>query len=168
MVILKEFQLQRRARDSSLGNATNDFDSDPNIAPWYMLVDAEPEDSAHAEEFMRSMSRIADIAARDTSFTGSEGYVGLEGMLEWRRENNIAFGRRRLFRTSTELLGLGPMDMVIGDEVWILAGAKMPFVLRSLENGRYRLLGQAYVHGVMHGEAVEGSDGSEFENLTLE
>ena len=178
MMIFKELELQRRARRSSttrtlkhltkttilatLGYATNDFDCNPKTAPWGVLMDAEPEDSPHRDEFIHTASRVTDIVARDV------GFVGLEGMMAWRREFNVASGRRRLLRMSSGFLGLGPTNMVVGDEVWILAGAKMPFVLRSLENGRYKLLGQAYVHGIMHGEAVEGSDRGEFEKLTLE
>lgn len=58
--------------------------------------------------------------------------------------------------------------MVVGDGLWIFAGADTPFVAKKLENGRYKMLGQAYVHGVMHGEAVTGSDRSDFEDLILE
>lgn len=62
----------------------------------------------------------------------------------------------RLFRTGNNLLGMGPRNVAEGDEVWLLQGARVPFVLRpNLENGRYRLIGQSYVHGIMHGEALE-------------
>jgi hypothetical protein len=40
----------------------------------------------------------------------------------------------------------------IGDEVWVLGGAATPYVLRPIGGGRYRLVGDAYVHGIMHGE----------------
>lgn len=46
-----------------------------------------------------------------------------------------------------------------GDEVWLLQCAKVPFVLRPREDGRYYLVGEAYVHGLMHGEAVNGPGG---------
>jgi hypothetical protein len=42
--------------------------------------------------------------------------------------------------------------------VWILSGARVPFVLRQVDvNGesRYELVGEAYVHGMMYGEAVK-------------
>lgn len=42
----------------------------------------------------------------------------------------------------------------VGDRVVVLGGGKVPFVLRRLEGGRYQLLGDAYVHCIMDGEAV--------------
>ncbi|KAF7525633.1 hypothetical protein G7054_g11005 [Neopestalotiopsis clavispora] len=56
-------------------------------------------------------------------------------------------------------LGMGPLTMRPGDEVWILFGGRVPFILRprrtsgQADNG-YILIGQAFVHGIMHGEAV--------------
>jgi Heterokaryon incompatibility protein (HET) len=65
---------------------------------------------------------------------------------------------RRLFCTNDGLLGLGPRSIGEEDrqiyEVWILKGAKVPYILSKLEGGRYRLIGEAYVHGIMHGEIV--------------
>ena len=66
--------------------------------------------------------------------------------------------RRRLFNTKGRLLGLGSASLEAGDEVWILADAAMPYVLRPSGNGRYRLVAAAYVHGIMHGEAVMGGE----------
>jgi hypothetical protein len=72
------------------------------------------------------------------------------------------YGRRRLFVTEKRYLGLGPASMVEGDEVWVLPGAGAAFVLRGVgrveEERRFALVGEAYVHGIMNGEAVEGSD----------
>lgn len=50
----------------------------------------------------------------------------------------------------------------------ILAGGDVPFLLRAREGGEQRpydvqLVGEAYVHGVMYGEAIESweKDGKE-------
>lgn len=51
-------------------------------------------------------------------------------------------------------LGLFPGSSKVGDSVWILSGARVPFVLRGDESGGLRLVGEAYIHGVMHGKAV--------------
>jgi len=61
--------------------------------------------------------------------------------------------RRRLFLTTGIYLGLGAMSAQQGDQVWILPGTNSPFILRSAGNGQFRLVGEAYVHGIMHGEA---------------
>ena len=69
---------------------------------------------------------------------------------------------RCLFRTRDQnFLGLGPDRLRVGDEVWLLKEAFTPFVLRRRENGQFTLVGEAYVHGIMHGEWLErkGDDG---------
>jgi hypothetical protein len=70
-----------------------------------------------------------------------------------------ACGNRRLFHTSKGYLGLGPALLQAGDIVSVLAGGTVPFVLRqdsrsSPSKRRFQLVGEAYVHGIMHGEAV--------------
>jgi hypothetical protein len=70
-----------------------------------------------------------------------------------------ACGNRRLFHTSKGYLGLGPALLQAGDIVSVLAGGIIPFVLRqdsrsSLSKRRFQLVGEAYVHGIMRGEAV--------------
>jgi hypothetical protein len=68
------------------------------------------------------------------------------------------------FITTEGYIGIGSPDMVRGDEVWVLFGGKVPFILRSTGNAgnrqckrsiNYTLVGNAYVHGIMDGEAVE-------------
>lgn len=43
-------------------------------------------------------------------------------------------GQRRLYTTKRGYLGLGPMSLKEGDEVWVLAGSRVPFVLRRKSN----------------------------------
>lgn len=63
---------------------------------------------------------------------------------------------RDLFITDQGNLGLGPSSLEVGDEVWILTGMNVPLILRSVDGkGHYRLIGETYVHGIMHGEAAE-------------
>ncbi|KAF4211226.1 hypothetical protein CNMCM5878_002911 [Aspergillus fumigatiaffinis] len=75
-------------------------------------------------------------------------------------------GRRRLFVTVNRSLGLGPASMAVGDEVWVLAGSGAAMVLRGTETeDEYRLVGAAYVHGIMNGEQV--GDGVKLRDITL-
>jgi hypothetical protein len=75
-------------------------------------------------------------------------------------------GRRRLFVTVNRSLGLGPASMAVGDEVWLLSGSGAAMVLRGTETeDEYRLVGAAYVHGIMNGEQVD--DDVELRNITL-
>lgn len=94
----------------------------------------------------------------------------------WRRY----YASRCLYRTKRGYIGLGPEETNPGDEVWLIAGARTPFILRkpdkkkpmkgkwllSLRNsfhfgpGRgdaeeHRVfVGESYVHGLMDGEAA--------------
>lgn len=61
------------------------------------------------------------------------------------------------------MMNMGMMSMVPsrtkeGDIIVVLFGADTPLVLRPVERDRneYRLLGAAYVHGIMYGNVVEG------------
>ena len=60
---------------------------------------------------------------------------------------------RRLFRSVKGFLGLCPASSDVGDSVWVLPNAKVPFILRPrISTGHYELLGEAYLHGCMNGE----------------
>ncbi|KAE8447489.1 hypothetical protein EG329_010762 [Mollisiaceae sp. DMI_Dod_QoI] len=55
------------------------------------------------------------------------------------------------FVTKEAHLGLGPTEMLMNDQVVVLFGSDVPVVLRW-EGSSYRLIGQCYVVGAMHGE----------------
>lgn len=54
-------------------------------------------------------------------------------------------------------LGQVPNSAESGDSIALIAGARMPFILRPSEGepGRFRLVGPCYVHGIMNGEAID-------------
>jgi hypothetical protein len=60
---------------------------------------------------------------------------------------------RKLFSTRQGMLGLGPTILREGDLCCILFGAPVPFVLRPFGE-QYKLVGEAYIHSVMKGEAM--------------
>jgi hypothetical protein len=135
-------------------------------SPWITLMANEPPSSEFGTQMFFQIGEEVGEAAR----RNQDQNPWFAKMWAWRREINIAFGRRRVFRTDTRLLGLGPIDMQANDEVWVLAGGSTPFVLRpdATGTGRYRLLGSAYVHGIMHGEAVAEFDESRLRHIILE
>lgn len=75
---------------------------------------------------------------------------------------------RRIFTTVEDRLGMGPHSLEEGDEVWVLKGAKVPFVLRKLGNGNFVLIGEAFIFGAMHGEAVKNMGIDAFSKIMLE
>ncbi|KAH6716433.1 heterokaryon incompatibility protein-domain-containing protein, partial [Leptodontidium sp. MPI-SDFR-AT-0119] len=64
------------------------------------------------------------------------------------------YGRRPL-RTRNGYAGLGPIYTTKEDIVCIIFGAQVPYVLRPDGKGQYRLVGEAYIHGIMDGEFME-------------
>jgi hypothetical protein len=72
----------------------------------------------------------------------------------------VAHGlNRRFFITAKGHLASGPAEMEMGDLIGVVLGSKAPLVLRQVEHQpRYELVGHAYVHGIMHGEALGALD----------
>ncbi|KAI1372465.1 heterokaryon incompatibility protein-domain-containing protein [Hypoxylon crocopeplum] len=76
---------------------------------------------------------------------------------------------RSMFITASGRLGFGPNHLNVGDEVWILDGGNVPFVLRKIvgsevsSNGRLHV-GPSYVDGIMNGEAVTDAATSDGRN----
>ena len=69
----------------------------------------------------------------------------------------IAQGRRLLLASGI-YLGLGPRETEPGDLVFIILGADTPYILRrSGQDQTLQLVGEAYIHGVMDGEAMDES-----------
>lgn len=63
---------------------------------------------------------------------------------------------RKLVRTARGYFGMAPMTVDVGDEVALLEGGRLPFVLRKRESSpNWELLGDCYVHGIMSGELFE-------------
>jgi hypothetical protein len=81
---------------------------------------------------------------------------------DYMHEKAICQQDRTLAIISPGGLALAPDSTAIDDEVWIIAGAHVPLMLRPLGKNRYRLIGETYVHGVMHGEGLEGLDLEKF------
>lgn len=61
---------------------------------------------------------------------------------------------KTLFVTNQGCLGTSLRSAKEEDEVWVLAGSSVPFLLRRNLDGCYRLVGEAYVHGIMHGKGL--------------
>jgi hypothetical protein len=63
---------------------------------------------------------------------------------------------RALLVTSKGYIGLAPWKTKRGDSVYVLHGGRTPYILRnSAEPGKYKLVGESYVYGIMGGEALK-------------
>ena len=61
-----------------------------------------------------------------------------------------------MFRTQTGYVGLSSHKVEDGDCVALFQGGSMPFVVREKGAG-WIIVGDAYVHGIMNGEAFDQS-----------
>jgi hypothetical protein len=67
-------------------------------------------------------------------------------------------GGAKLFITESKYIGIASSSMKIGDEVWVLKGGNVPFLLlRRLSFGshEYMLVGDCFVNGCMDGELID-------------
>ena len=64
---------------------------------------------------------------------------------------HLATSGRVFFTTKENFMGLAPAGCLVGDQVCILEGMSVPFVLRKV-SGAYKLLGECYVQDAMAGE----------------
>jgi hypothetical protein len=71
----------------------------------------------------------------------------------WEQIKRCVVGRK-LFQTQRGYLGLGLTSLEPGDQVCILFGGRTPFILRPLNDGTFRFIGEHYIHGTMSGEAL--------------
>ena len=133
------------------------------IGPWQSLLKLEPKGSPFSYEiFERHFSAsIQETASQRRNLHYREQCSDFE------RDLRFSGHMRRLFRTAMVYLGIGAFSLQAGDEVWILGGADTPMILRKLPSGLYALVGEAYIHGIMHGEAVQSLIRESLRSITL-
>ncbi|KAM0248644.1 hypothetical protein ACHAQJ_009386 [Trichoderma viride] len=76
-------------------------------------------------------------------------------MLQTRLMISIAMeymAKRRVVRTSQGYIGLCDRYTEIGDHLAIISGICVPVILRPAMKGQWRMIGESYVYGVMHGQ----------------
>ena len=164
------------------------------LQDWAKIANLTTTDQDHEETIRERYWRtlMADIVPTNTAsniwnrvtnpmeFSTSAGLTAIVDNLREGREPPLtpvvqafwaATYSRAFFRTELGHFGLCFPHSRIGDEVWVLAGGKVPFVLRSIVDAnevveddtsgpRYRrLVGECYLHGYMDGEGLRQQDG---------
>jgi len=75
---------------------------------------------------------------------------------------------RSVYETKRGYLAFTTWQALPGDEVWIVRGCRTPVVLRrATDRDGYLILGQAYVHGIMNGEAMTEEFETNFARIAL-
>jgi hypothetical protein len=75
----------------------------------------------------------------------------------FRQHSTLLLHRRSFILTETGRMGIAAdSPPKSGDEVWILFGCPLPVILRQTTQCRYNLISQAWVTGLMNGEACVG------------
>lgn len=75
-------------------------------------------------------------------------------MEDWAGNRGAArrINRRRVAQTNNGLIGLVPAEAETTDEIWLIRGGGVFYVLRSVGEHRYALIGESFFHGLMEGE----------------
>ena len=87
---------------------------------------------------------------RSATLSGDENYKRRQVHVSMR---NATFGRR-LFWTAEGYMGLGPAAAKVGDQICVLHGGQVLYVLRARSANEHEFVGECYVHGLMDGEAM--------------
>jgi hypothetical protein len=126
-----------------------------------------PYESRHCYNFLKAIS-------------GGDLEYYLDGRAEWRykqtftkfRQMVTALCCRRCFAVTKQgYFALVPWISQPGDVIGVVLGAKVPFLLRpKTKDRKYKLLGEAYVQGIMQGELDSKfeSEELEFRDIILE
>jgi hypothetical protein len=90
----------------------------------------------------------------------------------------VCLWHRCLFRSDAGWIGLASEQISPGDEVHVLLGSSIPFILRRVDKScnvdnksgtvpMYSVVGDAYVHNIMFGEAFTDEREKDVEVITL-
>jgi len=147
------------------------IDSLEPFSPW--TISALSEDFPDREMLRWTFHRNR-FAWKNINSTETEKLFTVQG--DFCRAFSRRYSRmpgQRLFLLEAEeggLLGLGPNNLQTGDSLWVTSGSEWPYVFRSREehsamkyadgmtcSSIYEFVGEAYVHGIMHGELFRHS-----------
>jgi hypothetical protein len=79
-----------------------------------------------------------------------------------RLHNILTKNKRCLFVLSSGLIGTGPPEIKIGDEIFLLTGVPVAMALRrEASNEILRVVGATMAHGLMHAEEFDKNEMSE-------
>ncbi|KIW17677.1 hypothetical protein PV08_04872 [Exophiala spinifera] len=130
--------------------------------------DAELDLALHQSIYQRYKEAILSGDAQDTVDSETSNEMNRD-VVTYITNQRRALHNRRFYLTSKGYYGICHMAVEAGDVCCVFEGANVPFVLRrvvhvdsnevktegqsSSVSNRYMLIGESYIHGIMHGEA---------------
>lgn len=85
--------------------------------------------------------------------------LDLEAGRRFDRSAQISARPRSIFITDEGSMGVGPPNLEGDDIICVLYGGPTPYTLRPTSTpDEYTFLGDCYIHGWMHGEALQKSE----------
>lgn len=149
------------------GNLRN---ADVNAA---VSVSLQPEDMAFLDERAQIIGSSESLTFQPKQFDKSlmalfPSKPSTDPMEAWDRIRRlIGVGTLRKLISSERFVGLGPEAAQAGDVVCILFGGRNPYLLRRRNDTSYLLVGECYVNGLMHGEALNCVEEWNFQRKTF-
>jgi hypothetical protein len=155
-LIMKEFPVRRAGPsdeasfDAMLKHAAKrSYNGAHQVVEAFM---ARQKELRSTNEYSAEAAKQLEELVAETGFEPFDMYESLCGMLV----------NHRFFVTNKGYIGIGPPDTRPGDQVWVFHGGNVPFITRKTEvkndsEGHHHMhfVGDAYVHGIMDGEALK-------------
>ncbi|KAL8688543.1 MAG: hypothetical protein Q9218_005569 [Villophora microphyllina] len=123
-------------------------------AAAYLLQDQFFDPSLPTTDLAALSETALEIPETDLVALGKAALAGTDG---FNRNARFASNNARLYLTQNGYLGLGPRMMRTGDEICVLFGGEVPFVLRRVRD-HHLLIGGTYIHDddIMLGKTTNG------------
>jgi hypothetical protein len=102
--------------------------------------------------------RLESFTNMAQEFESMQQSLGPEDSWQMTRATRHLFSTtvdKAFFATTRGEFGTATENVRKGDQVWVLAGGKVPYILRPVSGDEYEFIGEAYVMGIMYGEAVK-------------
>ena len=146
-VLEKSNSERRHRRQRFWRTLVADRDAGGNLPPpWYGLA----FDDAY------KLCPDRELDTKKLLARGHEGEVSVSSKLkDFLKRVQAVTWNKQLVRLEDESLGLVPDRTQYGDKICILYGCDVPVVLRRRLNESWMFIGEAFVHGVMDGQAMD-------------
>ncbi|KAI1394506.1 HET-domain-containing protein [Hypoxylon fuscum] len=155
------------ARFSTTQPATNPSE-DPNSIFWQTLCagtyrnGSAQETKAIFQTWFNSLQPVRDFMERHPDTHDYLPEIAFAKLLNNTWESYGEFWpyiacahHRRLGRAANGWLCLVPKETQLGDVIILACGGRVPLILRSDGDGYNMFVGEAYIHGIMNGEAFD-------------